>query len=71
MHDAAFDQGYLTVDNTYHIQKAMMLQESIERDTQVGLFFKDVLSISLLLPPSAKMPAREYLDYHRYHRFRG
>ena len=71
MHDAAFDQGYLTVDDTYHIRKAMMLQESIERDNQVGLFFKDVLHVDLLLPSGAKMPARKYLMYHRHHCFRG
>ncbi len=71
MHDAAFDQGYLTVDGTYHIRKAMMLQESIERDNQVGLFFKDVLHVDLLLPSGAKMPARKYLMYHRHHCFRG
>ena len=71
MHDAAFDQGYLTVDDTYHIRKAIMLQESIEHDYRVGLFFEDVLGISLLLPPGAKMPTREYLEYHRLHCFRG
>jgi putative restriction endonuclease len=71
LHDAAFDQGYLTVDDTYHIRKAIMLQESIEHDYRVGLFFEDVLGISLLLPPGAKMPTREYLEYHRLHCFRG
>ena len=72
LHDAAFDQGYLTVDDTYYIRPAIVLQESIEQgDYQVGLFFRDVLSRSLLLPPSAKMPAQAYLAYHRRHCFRG
>jgi len=71
LHDAAFDHGYLTVDGTYHIRKAMMLQESIEHDYRVGMLFEDVLSTSLLLPPGAKMPAREYLEYHLLHCFRG
>jgi putative restriction endonuclease len=71
LHDAAFDQGYLTVDGTYQIRKALVLQESIEHDYRVGTFFEDVLSISLLLPPGAKMPAREYLEYHRIHCFKG
>src|SRR6266852_1268909 len=71
LHDAAFDQGYLTVDGTYHIRKATMLQESIEHDNQVGLFFKDVLHMDLLMPSGAKMPARKYLMYHRHHCFRG
>jgi putative restriction endonuclease len=71
LHDAAFDQGYLTVDGTYQIRKALMLQESIEHDYRVGTFFEDVLSISLLLPPGARMPAREYLEYHQRNCFRG
>lgn len=71
LHDAAFDQGHLTIDDTYQIRKALMLQESIERDYQVGTFFEDVLSISLLLPSGAKMPAREYLEYHQRYCFRG
>jgi putative restriction endonuclease len=71
LHDAAFDQGYLTVDSTYHIRKATMLQESIERDNQAALFFKDILYRDLLMPSSAKMPARKYLMYHQHHCFRG
>ena len=70
LHDAAFDQGYLTVDDTYHIRQATMLQKSIEHDYQVGLFFRDVLKINLLLPPDAKMPAQTYLEYHRLNCFR-
>ncbi len=71
LHDAAFDQGYLTVDGTYQIRKALMLQESIDQDYRVGTFFEDVLSKNLLLPPSAKMPAWEYLEYHQRYCFRG
>ena len=63
LHDAAFDQGYLTVDGTYQIRKALILQESIEHDYRVGTFFDDALNLSLRLPPGAKMPAREYLEY--------
>ncbi|HLX58952.1 MAG TPA: HNH endonuclease [Ktedonobacteraceae bacterium] len=71
LHDAAFDQGYLTIDDTYHIKKAMMLRESIEHDYRVAVFFEDVLNMSLLLPSGAKMPARQYLEYHQRHCFRG
>ena len=71
MHDAAFDQGYLTVDGTYEIRKALMLQESIAHDYRVGMFFDDALSMKLILPPDAKMPAREYLEYHQDNCFRG
>ena len=72
LHDAAFDQGYLTIDDSYHIRKSKPLQESIEHgDHQVGLFFEGAMLVSLLLPSSAKMPAQEYLEYHRLHCFRG
>lgn len=71
LHDAAFDQGYLTIDNTYQIRKALILQESIERDFRVELFFEDALSTNLILPPDAKMPGLEYLEYHRNYCFKG
>ena len=71
LHDAAFDQGYLTVDNTYQIRKALMLQESIERDYRADLFFEETLSVNLILPPDAKMPGLEYLEYHRDYCFKG
>jgi putative restriction endonuclease len=71
LHDAAFDQGYLTIDGTFQIRKALMLQESIERDYRVGLFFEDALSVNLILPPDAKMPEQEYLEYHQRYCFRG
>lgn len=71
LHDAAFDQGYLAIENTYQIRKAFMLHKSIERDYRVGLFFEDVLSANLILPPDAKTPGLEYLEYHRKHCFRG
>jgi len=48
-----------------------MLQESIERDYRVDLFFEDALSVHLILPTDAKMPAREYLEYHIRYCFRG
>jgi putative restriction endonuclease len=71
LHDAAFDQGYLTVDNAYQIRKASVLLESVERDYRAKLFFEDVLSTSLLLPIEAKLPGQQYLDYHQHHCFRG
>jgi hypothetical protein len=72
LHDAAFDQGYLAIDDSYHIRKSKLLLESIEHgDYQVGLFFEEALRMNLLLPSSAKMPAQEYLEYHRLHCFRG
>jgi len=70
MHDVAFDKGYLTVDFTYLIRKATILQESVNRDYRVGEFFESVLSKSLLLPPGAEWPAHQYLEYHWRHCFR-
>lgn len=71
VHDAAFDQGYLTIDSTYQIRKATMLQVSIERDYQVGTLFEDILRAGLLMPSGAKMPTREFLEYHGQYCFRG
>jgi len=71
LHDAAFDQGYLTVDTTYVIRKAAILQASVDRDYRASVFFKDVLSTSLLLPPGAQWPAPQYLDYHWRHCYKG
>jgi len=71
MHDAAFDQGYLTVDTTYLIRKATRLQESVNHDYRADLFFEDVLMTSLLLPSGATWPARQYLEYHCQHCYKG
>jgi len=71
LHDAAFDQGHLTVESSYQIRKSLMLQESIKHDYRVEMFFEDALSVHLLLPPGAQMPAKEYLEYHWNNCFRG
>ena len=70
MHDAAFDRGYLTVEDTCNIVKARVLQESIEKDQGVRSYFSDLLNEMLILPTSAKRPAIIYLAYHRLHIFR-
>lgn len=71
MHDAAFDRGYLTVEDTCTITKAGILQKSIENDRYVRPYFEDLLNEMLLLPTNAKRPATIYLEYHRLHIFRG
>lgn len=71
IHDAAFDQGYLTVNGGYHIHRANDLQESVARDHGVAHFFGEVLSPILLLPHYAKGPASHYLIYHRKKIFKG
>ncbi|MGH2482035.1 MAG: HNH endonuclease, partial [Ktedonobacteraceae bacterium] len=70
MHDAAFDRGYLAVENTYSILRAEVLQKSVERDQGVRPYFDDLLSSALILPATAKRPAINYLEYHRRFIFR-
>lgn len=64
MHDAAFDQGYLTIQDDYRIQKAKILEESLAYDPGVHLYFGEALRPSLLLPSNAKRPHTIYLTYH-------
>jgi putative restriction endonuclease len=71
IHDAAFDQGYLTVNGGYHIHQANALQESVARDRGTAHYFGEVLSPILLLPHYAKGPAFHYLAYHREKIFKG
>jgi len=69
-HDAAFDQGYLSVNGGYLIHKAKILQISIATDTGVKLYFGDNLSPSLILPKTGQFPLPQYLTYHRDNIFR-
>jgi putative restriction endonuclease len=69
-HDAAFDRGYLTVEDTCNIVKARALQESIEKDQGVRPYFDELLNKVLLFPASAKKPEVIYLAYHRLYIFR-
>jgi putative restriction endonuclease len=71
MHDAAFDQGYLTVNGGYHIHRAHVLQESIVKDQGASYYFGAILLPALIMPEQAKMPASAYLSYHREHIFKG
>jgi putative restriction endonuclease len=71
MHDAAFDQGYLTVNGGYRIHRANMLQESIAHDSGVARYFGESLGLALLLPQHARKPAPQYLAYHQERIFKG
>ncbi|HLZ56294.1 MAG TPA: HNH endonuclease signature motif containing protein, partial [Ktedonosporobacter sp.] len=71
LHDVAFDQGYLTVNQEYQICRAPVLQESIANDPGVGQYFGEILHPVLLLPEHAKRPAATYLVYHQEHIFKG
>ena len=71
MHDAAFDQGYLTVNGGYRIHRASVLEESVVKDQGASYYFGAILQVRLVLPERAKMPDIRYLSYHREHVFRG
>ena len=71
LHDAAFDQGFVTIDTTYVIMKASILQANLDHDYRASVFYEDALSTSLRLPPGAHWPARHYLAYHWQHCFKG
>lgn len=71
MHDAAFDQGYLTVNGGYRIHRAQVLEESLVKDQGASYYFGAVLQARLVFPEQAKMPAIQYLTYHREHIFKG
>jgi putative restriction endonuclease len=71
MHDAAFDQGYLTINGGYRIHRASVLEESVVKDQGASYYFGAILQERLLLPEQAKMPAAHYLTYHREHIFKG
>lgn len=69
-HDAAFDKGYLTVNEKYQIDRANILEISIANDPGVEFYFKHHLNPSIALPNNAKLPKQDYLEYHRTNIFR-
>jgi putative restriction endonuclease len=71
MHDAAFDQGYLTINGGFRIHLASLLRESVANDPGVYLYFGETLYSSLHLPQGAKYPEGHYLAYHRENIFKG
>lgn len=71
MHDAAFDQGYLTINGGYHIHRASVLEQSLVKDQGASYYFGAILQARLLLPEQAKRPDIYYLTYHREHIFKG
>jgi putative restriction endonuclease len=71
MHDAAFDEGYLTINDGYRIHLASVLRESLAKDQGASHYFGEILQTRLLLPEQAKIPAVHYLVYHREHIFKG
>jgi putative restriction endonuclease len=70
IHDAGFDQGYLTVNEGHIILRAPILLQSIASDPGVGTYFGTMLKSSLLLPSQARKPDVQYLHYHQDNIFR-
>jgi putative restriction endonuclease len=65
-HDAAFDTGMLTVNGRLRIRVARPLADAIQADPLARQFYgRPPLRETLLLPPGAQTPARNYLDWHR------
>ncbi len=71
IHDAAFDQGYLTVSAELSISCASLLQESTIRDYRADIYFGQILFHHLSLSENAKKPDSRYLLFHREHIFKG
>jgi putative restriction endonuclease len=71
LHDAAFDQGYLTVSKELDIYRASLLQESAAKDYRADIYFGQILFKSLSLSSQAKKPDAQYLRFHRENIFKG
>lgn len=71
VHDVGFDQGYLTVEDTYAIRRASTLEQSVLSDAGTAHYFGSIVCPTLLLPAQAKKPDIRYLCYHRDNIFRG
>lgn len=75
-HDAAFDEGYLTVETDFTITISHLLQASIASDPKVSHYFSQEgrsnnLHQKLQLPATARTPAGTFLTYHRENVFKG
>lgn len=71
IHDAAFDRGYLTIQDDYRIARSPLLEESVRAgDPRVGLYFRDALRDRIEIPDGTLPPHPAYLAYHRRDVFR-
>jgi putative restriction endonuclease len=69
-HDVAFDTGLLTVNGGLRIHVARSLADATSSDPMARQYFgRPPLRERLLLPAGAKLPGRQYLDWHRDHIF--
>lgn len=67
VHDVAFDQGLITVDNDLNIHRAVLLDASIERNPGVAKYFGSPPLLPKLLTPGAVGPGQPYVAWHREH----
>lgn len=67
VHDVAFDQGLITVDNDLNIHRTALLDASIERDPGVATYFGSPPLRARLLTPGPIRPGQPYVAWHREH----
>lgn len=70
IHDAAFDQGYISIDEHYKIHRSLIIQRSLIDDPGVEHYFGDFLRPSLIFPADARTLGSDYIAYHRQQIFR-
>lgn len=71
IHDAAFDSGLITVNGGLRVHRAPSLELSTTTDPEVGRYFGDALSQTLIVPDGAEGPGTAYLTWHHEHVYQG
>jgi len=72
IHDAAFDQGHITVSPDRRIVRSSALERSIANvDPQVDLYFGRVLRTEITPEAATVLPHHAYLTYHHDHVYKG
>lgn len=70
LHDAAFDQGLITFDESLRITISARLTSAIKRNLQFARFFTPPgMADHLLLPVGTTAPSPKYVNWHREHVF--
>ncbi len=64
-HDAAFDRGWLGIDEEYRIRVAATIQNAVTSNSGAAVFFQKMLSVSLILPPGSTAP-QSYFSWMSY-----
>ena len=66
LHDRAFDQGYITIDTSYHV---VITEEIIKLATNNVKIITDYQGVKITMPRRF-IPNQKFLDYHRKNIFR-